>query len=222
MPHRVLIADDHSLFRDGVASLIRAAGLEVVGEASNGELAVSEARRLRPDLVLLDIHMPKQTGLEALRQIRAELPGIQVVMLTVSDSDSDLFEAIRAGADGYLLKNLDARAFTASLEALDRGEIAMSRQMASRVIDGMARRPQLAAQPLPPNLLTEREVDLLRLIVDGLSNRAIGERWGVSENTVKYHVRNVLQKLNLSNRTEIATYALQHVLTSPTAPPDQP
>lgn len=223
MTRRVLIVDDHALFRDGVASLVRAAGLEVVGEAGDGEAGLAAALRLRPDLILMDIHMPRLSGLETLRAVRAQLPDTQVVMLTVSDADDDLFEAIRSGAHGYLLKNLDSGAFLASLEALERGEVAMSRQMASRVIDGMARQARAPAEALPANTLTARETELLRLVAEGLTNRDIGARWNVSENTVKYHMRNLLQKLNLRNRTEVAAFALRHTLaTSPPLPTRPP
>jgi DNA-binding NarL/FixJ family response regulator len=135
---RVLVADDHSLFRDGIISLLEAAGFEVVGQAGDGQAAVEAALRLRPDLVLLDITMPQLSGLEALRLIKRELPETQVVMLTVSDDDADLFEAIESGALGYLLKNLSADQFFEMLDGLQRGEAAMTRQTTTRLMKGLA------------------------------------------------------------------------------------
>jgi DNA-binding NarL/FixJ family response regulator len=137
-PMRVLVADDHSLFRDGIISLLEAAGFEVVGQAGDGQAAVEAALRLRPDLVLLDITMPQLSGLEALRLIKRELPETQVVMLTVSDDDADLFEAIESGALGYLLKNLSADQFFEMLDGLQRGEAAMTRQTTTRLMKGLA------------------------------------------------------------------------------------
>ncbi|HJW84040.1 MAG TPA: response regulator transcription factor [Anaerolineae bacterium] len=210
---RVLVADDHSLFRDGIVSLLEAAGFEVVGQVGDGSAAVEAARRLRPDLVLMDISMPRLTGLEALRAIRAETPDAQVVMLTVSDEDSDLFEAIRAGARGFLLKSLNAREFIEALEGLKRGEAAITRQTAARLMDGFAK---LSGQQAPPaETLTPRELELLQYIVDGLSNKAIAEKLSLSENTVKYHIKNILQKLGAQNRTEAATHALRDGLLKP-------
>jgi DNA-binding NarL/FixJ family response regulator len=205
---RVLVADDHSLFRDGIASLLEASGFHVVGQVGDGQAALQAARRLRPDLVLMDLSMPGMTGLEALRTIRAELPDVQVVMLTVSDEDDDLFEAIQSGARGYLLKSLNAPEFIDLLEGLKRGEAAISRKTAARLMEGLA----LRAQPQPKeedSRLTQREIELLQLVVDGLSNKAIADRLAVSENTVKYHIKNILQKLGVQNRTEAATHALR-------------
>ncbi|HEY4690892.1 MAG TPA: response regulator transcription factor [Anaerolineae bacterium] len=204
---RVLVADDHSLFRDGIVSLLEAAGYQVVGQVGTGRAAVDVARQLKPDLVLMDITMPEMTGIEALRAIRAEMPEVQVVMLTVSDEDANLFEAIQAGARGFLLKNLNANEFLDMLEGLKRGEAAITRQTVARLMEGYAKPPK--PPPGPAESLTQREIELLQLIVDGLSNKAIGERLGLSENTVKYHIKNILQKLGAQNRTEAAAHALR-------------
>ena len=207
---RVLVADDHTLFRDGIVSLLEAAGFSVVGQVGDGAAAVEAARQLRPDLVLMDIHMPQMTGLDALRQIRAELPDARVVMLTVSDEDSDLLAAIQAGAQGYLLKSLNAPEFLGLLEGLKRGEAAITSKTAARLMEGMAHPSRPAAKP--PALLTEREIELLQYMADGLSNKAIAERMSISENTVKYHVKNILQKLGVQNRTEAVTHAIREHL----------
>jgi DNA-binding NarL/FixJ family response regulator len=208
---RVLVADDHSLFRDGLVSLLEAAGHEVVGQVGDGQAAVEADRRLEPDLTLLDVSMPILDGLGALRQIRAERPQAQVVMLTVSDDDT-LFEALEAGAQGYLLKSLNAEEFLEMLEGVTRGEAALTRKTAARLIDGMAhgkRRPEET-----PDRLTPRETALLGLVASGMSNKAIARELSISENTVKYYMKNILQKLGAHNRTEAASLALKDGLIS--------
>lgn len=204
---RVLVADDHSLFRDGIVSLLEAAGFEVIGQVGDGRAAVEAAQRLRPDLVLLDITMPQMSGLEALRLIKAELPEVQVVMLTVSDDDTDLLNAVKAGAHGYLLKNLTADEFLDMLGGLERGEAAMTRQTTARLLQGLADLSQPRAEPMEG--LTQREIELLRLVAEGLSNKAIAQALSVSENTVKYHLKNILQKLGVQNRAEAVAHALR-------------
>jgi DNA-binding NarL/FixJ family response regulator len=208
---RVLVADDHSLFRDGLVSLLEAAGHEVVGQVGDGQAAVEAARRLEPELTLLDVSMPILDGLGALRQIRAERPQAQVVMLTVSDDDT-LFEALEAGAQGYLLKSLSAEEFLDMLEGVTRGEAALTRKTAARLIDGMAhgkRRPEES-----PDRLTPRETALLGLVASGMSNKAIARELSISENTVKYYMKSILQKLGARNRTEAASLALKEGLIS--------
>lgn len=213
---RVLLADDHSLFRDGLASLLEAAGFEVVGQVGDGASAVEEALRLRPDVVLMDINMPGVGGLEALRRLRAEWPAAQVVMLTVSEEQADLLEAVQAGARGYLLKHLKADEFLDMLQGLARGEAAMSRQTTARLLSGVSHASQAASDPAES--LTEREVELLRLLAEGLSNKTMAQRLSLSENTVKYHLKNILQKLGARNRTEAATQAMRLGLTKPHRP----
>ncbi len=204
---RVLVADDHSLFRDGVVSLLAAGGFEVVGQCGDGRAAVEAALRLRPDVVLLDLTMPVLTGLQALREIRAAWPEARVVILTASDDEDSLFQASEAGASGYLLKSLPADQFLDMLQGLERGEAAMTRQTTARLLAGMSRAAQ---NPLPdPDALTAQEVRLLQYLADGLTNKAIAQAMSVSENTVKYHIKNILQKLGAQNRTEAAAYAVQ-------------
>jgi DNA-binding NarL/FixJ family response regulator len=204
---RVLVADDHSLFRDGIISLLEAAGFDVVGQAGDGQAAVEAALHLRPDLVLLDITMPQLSGLEALRLIKAELPETQVVMLTVSEDDADLFEAVESGALGYLLKDLTADQFFEMLDGLQRGEAAMTRQTTARLMKWLADLSPQRAEP--GQSLTEREIELLRLVAEGMSNKAIAQTLSISENTAKYHVKNILQKLGVQNRTEAVTQAIR-------------
>jgi len=214
---RVLVADDHALFRDGIISLLEAAGFEVVGQVGDGQAAVEAALRLRPDLVLLDITMPQLSGLEALRLIKRELPETQVVMLTVSDDDADLFEAVESGALGYLLKDLSADQFFEMLDGLQRGEAAMTRQTTTRLMKGLADFSPRRAGPAPS--LTQREIELLRLVAEGMSNKAIAETLSISENTAKYHIRNILQKLGVQNRTEAVTHAIRAGLLDPDPSP---
>jgi DNA-binding NarL/FixJ family response regulator len=204
---RVLVADDHSLFRDGVVSLLEAAGFDVVGQVGDGLAAVEAAIELRPDLVLMDITMPKLSGLEALRRMRSEAPEIQVVMLTVSEEDSDLLAAIRAGAKGFIHKSLSAQEFLDLVGGLERGEAALSRKTAAQLIAGLGNKTPREEDSL--YRLTPREIELLKLVADGLSNKAIAQSLSVSQNTVKYHVRNILQKLGAQNRTEAVAHAIR-------------
>lgn len=206
----VLLADDHALFRDGIASLLRAGGLQVIGHAANGAEAVSLARELRPDLILMDVNMPGVSGLDATRAIKTEMPDIKVVMLTVSDDDADLFESVRSGADGYILKDTPGDDFADLLSRVFDGEPAMSRGLASRILgemrDGDNRRPVVRSAQ---DELTERETEVLKLAGNGATNREIGETLSISESTVNYHMRHVLAKLHIRNRTEAAAYAIR-------------
>ena len=206
---RVLVADDHSLFRDGIISLLEAAGVEVVGQVGDGQSAVEQALSLCPDVVLMDIAMPQMTGLEALRVIKEKLPETRVVMLTISEEDADLFAAMEAGADGYLLKSLDTKEFMDMLDGLRRGEAAVTRQTVTRLMKGF-RKPSRRTAPVPH--LTHREIDVLRLVATGMSNKAIARALSVSDNTVKYHMSNIMQKLDAQNRTEAVTQATRNGL----------
>ncbi len=211
MALRILVADDHSLFRDGIVSLLKAAGMTVVGEAGNGAQAVSEALRLRPDVVLMDVQMPEVDGIEATRLIKAELPDVRVVMLTVLQDDEHLFGSLRAGAQGYLLKSLGSDEFLELLEGMTRGEAPIPRSLAGRLIEGFARQSDHPARRATDSL-TEREIELLRHVAEGLSNKVIATELGVSENTVKYHIKNILQKLHLHNRAQAAAFAVRNHL----------
>jgi DNA-binding NarL/FixJ family response regulator len=208
---RILLADDHALFRDGVASLLDAWGHEVVGLASDGDEAVALADRLRPDVILMDVRMPRMTGLEATRRIAASHPEIAIVMLTMSEEEEDLFQAIRAGARGYLLKNLEAAELRTMLDGVARGEAAISPATAARIIAQYAR-GGMRRPVATPDRLTDREVEVLRLVTDGLRNKEIGTALGISENTVKFHLRNILEKLHAESRTELAARAVREGL----------
>ncbi len=209
---RVLLADDHALFRDGVASLLEAWGHVVVGLASTGTEAVEMTQRLAPDLVLMDVRMPGMSGLAATALIHADRPETSIVMLTVSEDEDDLFDAIRAGAQGYLLKNLEAAQFRSLLEAVSRGEPALSPATAARIIEQLIH-PSRSGDG-GPDRLTERELEVLRLVTAGLRNKEIAARLGISENTAKFHLKNILGKLHAESRTELATRAVREGLVA--------
>ncbi|TAM55368.1 MAG: response regulator transcription factor [Chloroflexota bacterium] len=209
---RILLADDHALFRDGVASLLAAWGHEVVGQARDGEEAVALAEALRPDLVLMDVRMPRVSGLEAIRRIKAAQPDAHIVMLTVSEDEDDLFAAIKAGAQGYLLKDLESAQLRRMLEAVERGEAAITPATAARILDELAR--DARATLTGPERLTKRELDVLRLVTAGLRNKEIAAQLGMSENTAKYHLKHILEKLQAESRTELAARAVREGLVS--------
>ncbi|GMU66542.1 MAG: DNA-binding response regulator [Acidobacteriota bacterium] len=206
---RLVIADDHALFRESLKGLLAARGHEVVAEARNGREAVALAHRHKPDVVLMDLSMPEVDGLAATRLIVADLPEVKVVVLTASDDDQNLFEAVKSGAQGYLLKNLDAGDFFEHLEGVARGEPALTPALARKLMREFAK-------PAPerkddPDALTDRELEVLQCLVEGVtSNRKLSDRLGVSENTVKFHVRNILDKLHLHNRAQVVAYALRN------------
>jgi DNA-binding NarL/FixJ family response regulator len=209
---RILLADDHALFRDGIASLLSAWDHDVVGQAPDGISAVAMARELRPDLVLMDIAMPGGGGLAAIRELGDSVPGVAIVMLTASEDIDDLFAALKAGARGYLLKNLESRELRAMLDAVARGEAAITPAIAARIITELARGDRGATEPgsaRDPDRLTERETAVLGGVVDGLRNKEIAAQLGVSENTVKFHLRNILDKLHAQSRAEAAARAVR-------------
>jgi DNA-binding NarL/FixJ family response regulator len=213
---RILIADDHALFRDGLRSLLLAEGHEVAGEAKNGREAVALAHELKPDLVLMDLQMPELNGIDATKLLTAELPDIKVVILTASEEDAKLFDAIKSGAQGYLLKNLEADTFFEMLDRAQRGEPALTPALARKLLQEFAKPVETATPQTEEESLTAREREVLELMVEGVtSNRKLARRLGLSENTVKFHVRNILDKLRLHNRAEVVGYALRHGMVEP-------
>lgn len=207
---RVLIADDHALFRDGLRSLLEAHDFEVVGEASDGREALEMAREHRPDVVLMDLAMPGVDGLEATRRLADELPAVKVLVLTASEEDADLFEAIRHGARGYLLKDLQSDRFFDLLEGVGRGEPAITPGLARKLLDEFARSHSSPRRTDGPTELTDREREVLERMVRGVTtNRELAEVLGVKENTVKFHMQNILDKLHLHTRAEVVAYALR-------------
>lgn len=208
MPLRVLVADDHRLFRQGLIGLMKTRRdlVQLIGEASTGREAVEMTGALRPDVVLMDIQMPDGNGLEATACIRQQYPEVTVVMLTASEADEDLYRAVRLGAAGYLLKDLDADDLFNLLTGVKSGEIIMTPAMGARLIKAVAAPPKEQAGE---ESLTEREIEVLRLVAQGASNSQIADALTISVNTVKVHLRNILDKLRLDNRTQAAAYALR-------------
>lgn len=210
---RLIIADDHALFRDSLENLLTSNGHEVVGVASNGRQAYELTRRYRPDVVLMDLGMPELDGLSATKLISADpqLDAVKVVVLTASTDDTDLFEAIRSGAEGYLVKDLGSASFLRLLEGVARGEPALTPLLAKKLLTEFAHPKIAPARDNDPDALTSREMEVLELMVQGVtSNRALAKKLGVSENTIKFHVRNILDKFHLNNRAQVVSYALRH------------
>jgi len=209
-PIRLLLADDHTLFRKGLASLFaKEPGFEVIGEAENGAEAIRKAQADKPDLVLMDIHMTGVNGLEATRQITNALPGTRVVMLTISEEDKDVFEAIKCGAHGYLSKKVEPEKLRELLEGVFRGEAPLSGATAARILKEFAAKTSKGSEATPVDDLTTREKEVLQLLATGLTNKEIGTKLDIAENTVKNHLKNILAKLHLQNRVQAATLAIQ-------------
>lgn len=225
-PLRVLLADDHTFYRRGVAAeLARHPQIEVVGEAGDGAEAIALARETRPELILMDLSMPHIGGLGALQAIKEEMPEVRVVVLSVHEDDEHLFEAIRRGADGYLRKSIEPRALLDALERLRHGEAPIDGELAARILHEFRHLQAHATQP-QAQPLTKREVMVLEHLVKGETNREIAVALVVTEHTVKMHVRNILDKLHLQNRSQAAVYALRSGLVEcssqpPPTPPEE-
>lgn len=211
---RILLVDDHVLFREGLTSIIRSEeDIEVVGMAGSVEEAVEIAPALKPDIILMDFSLPDGTGAEATRRILAEYPECKIVFLTMSEEDDNLFDAIRAGAKGYLLKNMQPSKLVVALRSVQNGESALSRSMTLSLMEELSRTKK-SETPLDATL-THREIDVIRALATGLSNAEIAKQLFISENTVKYHVHSALSKLGLSDRRQLASYAQEHGLIKP-------
>jgi DNA-binding NarL/FixJ family response regulator len=218
----VVLADDHVLFRKGMAALLKTCkNIEVVGEAGDGLEALEVARKTNPDVVLMDIHMPRCDGLEAIGLFKRDLPKIKIVMLTVSDDNQDLFKAIKSGAQGYLLKNLEPYQLYECLESISRGESPLSGVIAAKILQEFMHPTPAPDQELEENVegLTPRETTILTLVAEGKTNKEIATELIISENTVKIHLRNILEKLHMKNRIQIAVYATRQGLVDKDKPP---
>jgi len=208
---RVMVVDDHALFRRGLEMVLAGEpDMELVGEASDGAEAVQRAQELMPDVVLMDVRMPKRSGIEATREIKDLLPHCKIVMLTISDEEADLYDAIKAGASGYLLKEIPIEEVADAIRSVWAGQSRISPSMASKLLNEFAQVSREGGRPqVPGPRLTERELEVLRLVAQGLANRDIARQLYISENTVKNHIRNILEKLHLHSRMEAVVYAVR-------------
>lgn len=204
---KVLLADDHPLFLDGLADLLASNGFGVAGTARDGLEVIEKARALRPEAILMDIRMPRLDGLSALRAIKAELPEIKIVMLTISEGDDDLFEAVKSGASGYLLKSQSTEELLALMRAVERGEAAFSPGLAARILQEFGRQASVLDEKRRNAGLSEREREVLALIAQGLKYKEVAAKLFLSERTIKYHVGQILDRLHLKNRAQVVEYA---------------
>jgi two-component system NarL family response regulator len=216
-PIRVLIADDHALFRRGLEMVLdEEQDIDLVGQASDGAEAVAKAGESLPDVVLMDIRMPKTSGIEAARAMKESAPSAKIVILTISDEEEDLFEAIRAGASGYLLKDIPLDEVAEAVRAVHGGQSLINPSMAGKLLTEFAtlarRDEEERPQQVPAPRLTEREMEVLKLVARGMNNRDIAKELFISENTVKNHVRNILEKLQIHSRMEAVMIAVREKL----------
>ncbi len=210
---KILLVDDHILVRNGIASLLMSQNIEVSGEASNGLEALERTRQLKPDIILMDINMPLMNGFEATRVIKSEMPYIKIVILTVSEDEENLFEAIKIGADGYLLKDIKSDDFMKLLNGVMKGEAAISPLMATKIINEFKLIANEPGEESSKSELSNREKEVLALVSQGDINKEIASKLHITENTVKYHLRNIMDKLHLRNRASIAAYAATKGIT---------
>lgn len=207
---KLMLVDDHALFMEGLQYLLETHGIGIAGTASNGEEAVRLARRLRPDIILMDIRMPKCSGIDALKQIKAEMPEIKVVMLTTSDEDEDLFEAVKCGASGYLLKDISAEKLFEMLSDMQNGGVPLSSGLAARLLkefgqNGSKNGAAYHNKTQGRNTLTERQTQILKMVA-----KEIGKSLGLTERTVKYHMGRIIELLHMENRAQVIAYAAQN------------
>ena len=210
-PIRVLVVDDQELFRRGLTMLLAIEpGIEVIGEAGDGVEGTTLATTAAPDVILLDIRMPKRSGIEACLAIKEAVPSAKIIMLTVSDEEADLYEAVKSGAAGYLLKDSSIEEVAQAVRVVADGQSLISPSMAVKLIDEFKQMSRPEREHVPGGLrLTERELEVLRLVAKGMNNREIARQLYISENTVKNHVRNILEKLQLHSRMEAVMYAVR-------------
>ena len=221
---RVLIVDDHELARAGLRGMLsRAAGMEIVGEAANAADALAQCAQLKPDLILMDIRMPGQDGLEAIASLREVSPATKIVMFTIRDDPASVAQAIRAGASGYMLKDATRREILDALRRVLQGEIVVDSQLTYQLFQGILAKPEAPAIS-PIDSLTQRELDVLQLIAWGRTNPEIADILGISTGTVKTHVQRIIAKLGVTDRTQAAVKGVQLGLVSPDEPstPERP
>lgn len=206
-PFRILIVDDHAHAREAIREILEEhEDFHIVGEGKNGEEAMKLTEELMPDIILMDIQMPVMDGLEATKQIKLQFPYVKIVMITVSDDITDLFAALKQGAQGYLLKNIQSEAWVDHLRAFAVDEVPMSKEIAFQILKEF---PQSKAVTKEKTPLSTRELEVLQLVAKGMSNREISDTLFISEHTVKSHLKNILSKLHLDNRVQLTSYAFQ-------------
>lgn len=208
---RVLLVDDHVLFRSGVKTLLeRSDGFEVVDETGDGLEGIKRARSLKPDVVLLDLNMPGVGGLEAVKAIVEEAPEVRVLMLTVSEDAADLMDALRSGASGYLLKNIEMEELVSAIRRAAAGDSVVSPQMTAKLIQGVRDQPRVSDKAVERDRFSPRERDILACLARGESNKEIARELDLAESTVKIHVQNIFKKLGVTSRVQVALYAVEH------------
>lgn len=212
----VLVVDDTRLFREGIANLLRAQGHQVVGEAADGREAIAKAAALNPELILMDLRMPVLDGLGATQAIKAQQPQVKIVLLTVSDDEDDLLEAVKRGADGYLLKDITADELFNEIETLRQGGAVITKSIAGKLMREF-QRPAKEREKPSPNSLSARELEVLRAVSTGCSNKETAEQLFISENTVKYHMKRILEKLQLDHRAQVVAWAARNIDTRPSS-----
>jgi two-component system NarL family response regulator len=211
---KIMLADDHPLFLEGLHYLLEIYGIEVAGVARNGKEALVQARILKPDIILMDIKMPERNGLDALKQIKSEMPEIKVVMLTTSEEDEDLFDAVKYGASGYLLKSTNAKELVDMLSDLEKDEIPLSPGLAARLLKEFNgseiyehKLQQLGIEESKIESLSERQLEVLEMVARGKTYKEAGEALGLTERTLKYHMGRIIELLHLENRAQVIGYA---------------
>lgn len=215
-PLTALVVDDHTLLRKGLVNLLQDRGIKVLGEASDGRSGIEQAVKLAPDIILMDVNMPACNGIEATRAIHERMPDARVLMLTVSDDDENLFAAVKAGAKGYVLKNVDPDELVGAIDRVMKGEAVIPHQMASKFLDEFAAmaKGRVSQMAGASQSLTTREEEILCQLANGATNKEIANALNISEHTVKIHLKNILKKLHMSNRTQAAIYAQRHGLVA--------
>ncbi|AOT68953.1 response regulator [Geosporobacter ferrireducens] len=218
MQMKLMLVDDHPLFIEGLQYLLGTHEIDVIGVANNGREAFEKASILKPDIILMDIRMPGGSGLDALKLIKAEMPDIKVVMLTTSDEDDDLFDAVKCGASGYLLKNTNAQNLVDMLSSLEKNEVPLSPGLAARLLKEFRRNTsnqmtQEISEDAMHGQLTDRQLEVLEMVAKGVTYKETGEILGLSERTVKYHMGRILELLHLENRAQVIAYAARMGLT---------
>ncbi|SHJ28587.1 response regulator transcription factor [Lutispora thermophila] len=211
---RLMLVDDHPLFLEGLKYLLETYGIEVAGTAQNGMEALELSRTLSPDIILMDIKMPECSGIDALKLIKAEMPDIKIMMLSISGEDEDIFEAVKYGASGYLLKNTNARELVGMLDDLEKGEVPVSSDLATRLLKEFKNNishEEVVTQKHMQNdqviQLTERQLEILEMVSKGITYKEVGDALGLTERTVKYHMGRVIELLHLENRAQVIAYA---------------